>query len=129
MSRWDPVTAKVLDLWPLPNRNVTGPVSNYTGNVSNSQDMNAFDVKGDYQFERAGRLFVRESYSKSTLDTKPPANPFMAADPDSKQANHNAVAGYSASIRPHILNELRLGSIASIHSISAMMRASIRTIF
>lgn len=109
MSRWDPVTAQVINLWPLPNRNVVGPVTNYTENVSNSQDMNAFDVKGDYQFERAGRIFVRESYSRSKLDTKPPANQFMAADPDSNQNNHNAVVGYSNSFRPNILNELRLG--------------------
>lgn len=109
MSRWDPVAAKVLDLWPMPNRNVTGPVSNYTQNVSNAQNVDAFDVKGDYQFEKAGRLFLRESYSKSKLDTVPPANPFMAADPDSNQNNHNAVAGFSNSFRPNILNELRLG--------------------
>jgi hypothetical protein len=109
VSRWDPVTAQVLKIWPTPNRNVVGPVSNYVQNVSDSQNVNAFDIKGDYQFERAGRLFVRESYSRSKLDTMPPGNQFMAANPDSSQNSHNAVAGYSASIRPNILNELRLG--------------------
>ncbi|MGH9631825.1 MAG: TonB-dependent receptor domain-containing protein, partial [Bryobacteraceae bacterium] len=94
---------------PLPNRNVTGPVANYTENVSNAQNLDAMDIKGDYQFERHGRLFLRESYSRSKLDTVPPANQFMAADPDARQNNHNAVAGYSNSFKPNILNELRFG--------------------
>jgi len=108
-ARWDSVAKQVVSIWPQPNRNVVGPVSNYTQNTTNSQDVNAFDIKGDYQFEKAGRLFGRESYSRSKLNTMPPGNEFMAADPDSNQNNHNAVIGYSASIRPTFLNELRLG--------------------
>lgn len=108
-NRWDSVSSKVLDIWPMPNRTVVGPVANYLENTTNGQDVNAFDIKGDYQFEKAGRLFVRESYTRSRLNIQPPANQFIQADPDSSQSSHNAVAGYTAGIRPHILNELRLG--------------------
>ncbi len=110
-DRWDPVTAKVLDLWPMPNRPSSrpGPYQNYFENVSNAQTVDSFDIKGDYQFERAGRLFVRESYTRRNLDNVPPANIFMNADPDSNSRNHNAVIGHTASFRPTLLNELRLG--------------------
>ncbi|MCW5982750.1 MAG: TonB-dependent receptor [Bryobacteraceae bacterium] len=111
VSRWDPVTARVLEIWPQPNKAPSrpGPFQNYGENVSNSQTVNAFDIKGDYQFERAGRLFIRESHARRDLDTVPPANQFMSADPDSRSRNHNAVAGYSTAIRPNLLNELRVG--------------------
>ena len=110
-TRWDPVTAQVLGIWPKENIAPArpGPYSNYFQNVSNSQTMNAFDIKGDYQFERAGRLFVRESHASRDLNNNAPANRFMSADPDSNSHSHNAVIGHSIPIRPNLLNELRLG--------------------
>ena len=91
----------------MPNR--PGAVNNYIENVSDAQDVNTFNIKVDYQFERAGRVFARESYTRSNLDTQPAGNQFIATDPDARSRNHNAVIGYSVSIRPTILNELRLG--------------------
>jgi hypothetical protein len=110
-TRWDSVTRQVVDIFPAPNTASTrpGPFQNYIQNVSNSQNVGAFDIKVDYNFEKAGRLFVRESYVKRILDNVPPGNQFMFSDPDSESRNHNAVVGYSASIRPTLLNELRLG--------------------
>ena len=110
-NRWDPVTAQVLDIWPQQNiaPAVPGPYSNYFQNVSNGQTMDAFDVKGDYQFQRAGRLFARESYAVRDLNNNAPANRFLSADPDSSSHSHNAVIGHSIPIRPNLLNELRLG--------------------
>jgi hypothetical protein len=106
-ARFDPVSAKVLPLWPTPNQ--PGAVNNYIENVSDAQNVNTLNIKGDYQFEKAGRLFLRESYTRSNLDAQPAGNQFLSTDPDAKSRNHNAVIGYSVSIRPTILNELRLG--------------------
>lgn len=110
-ERWDRVTSQVLDLWPQPNREPSrpGPFQNYFENVSNKQTVDAFDIKVDYQFERWGRLFVRESYAARDLDVTPPANQFMNADPDSTSRNHNAVIGYTLPISPVTLNDLRIG--------------------
>ena len=110
-SRWDGVTSKVLGLWPKANISPTapGPYGNYAENASNKQRMDAFDVKGDYHFERLGRLFVRESYVNRNLDTAMMGNPYMMVDPDSRSRNHNAVIGHSISFGEATLNELRLG--------------------
>ena len=110
-QRWDSVTGKVLDIWPAPNIGASrpGPFQNYFENVSNAQTVDAFDIKGDYQFRTAGRMFVRESWTRRVLDNVPPANIFMNTDPDSKSNNHNAVVGHTFAIRPTVLNELRLG--------------------
>jgi hypothetical protein len=110
-NRWDSVTKQVMGLWPQPNQPGTrvGPYQNFGVNTSDAQTMNAFDVKGDYQFEKIGRIFLRESYAKRYLDVAPPYNRFMFASPDSDARNHNAVFGLSTSIRPTLLNELRIG--------------------
>ena len=110
MSRWDPIAAKVLQLWPQPNLTPDRPGGpNYFENASNAQNVNAFDVKFDYQFERFGRVFARESYSKRFLDQAPPGNQFIMADPDSESRSHNAVVGHSVAFTPNLVNELRLG--------------------
>jgi hypothetical protein len=100
-----------MGLWPQPNQSGTrtGPYQNFGINTSDAQTMNNFDVKGDYQFERRGRMFMRESYSKRYLDVEPPYNRFMFASPDSDARNHNAVFGYSVPLRPTMLIELRVG--------------------
>ncbi len=111
-SRWDPVSRQVLGIWPQPNApgSRLGPYQNYQENVSNSQNVDAFDLKGDYQFEKAGRLFLRESYVSRDLTAPPPAgNRFLSSGPNSQSRNHNAVIGYSVALRPTLLNELRLG--------------------
>jgi len=111
-SRWDAVAGKVLAIWPQPNTAPArpGPYQNYQEHVSNSQRVDAFDIKGDYQFETAGHLFLRESYVSRDLAAPPPAsNRFLSSGPNSESRNHNAVVGYSLPIRPTLLNELRLG--------------------
>ncbi len=111
LTRWDSVSQQVLGIWPQPNSpgSRLGPYSNYQENLSDSQTVDAFDIKGDYQFEKLGRLFLRESYVRRNLLSPSPANQFMSGGPAAKSWNHNAVVGYSVPIHPTLLNELRLG--------------------
>jgi carboxypeptidase family protein len=108
ISRIDPVSAKALSLWPLPNR--SGVVNNYIENISQTQDVNQIDIRGDYQFEKFGRLFVRESYQKRALRSSLPNAPFLAfGEINSDSRDHNAVIGHSYSFTPSLLNEFRFG--------------------
>ncbi len=107
-NRFDPVAARALSLWPLANR--PGLVNNYIENISQSQDVNQFDIRGDYQFAELGRLFVRESYSKRALRSALPNAPFLAfGEINSDSRDHNAVIGHSYSFSPTLLNEFRFG--------------------
>jgi hypothetical protein len=106
--RFDPVSVKALSLWPLPNR--SGVVNNYGENISQTQDVNQIDIRGDYQFSKLGRLFVRESYSKRALRSRLPNAPFLAfGEINSDSRDHNAVIGHSYSFSPTLLNEFRFG--------------------
>ncbi|MCI0422450.1 MAG: Plug and carboxypeptidase regulatory-like domain-containing protein, partial [Acidobacteria bacterium] len=107
-GRMDPVAVRALSLWPLPN--LPGLANNYVENLSQTQDVNQFDIRGDYQFVRLGRLFVRESYSKRALRSSLPGAPFIAFNEiNSDSRDHNAVIGHTYSFTPTLLNELRLG--------------------
>jgi hypothetical protein len=107
-NRFDAVAAKALSLWPLPNR--SGVVNNYGENISQTQDVNQIDIRGDYQFAEWGRLFVRESYQKRALRSRLPNAPFLAfGEINSDSRDHNAVIGHSYSFTPTLLNEFRFG--------------------
>ncbi|MCI0392733.1 MAG: TonB-dependent receptor [Acidobacteria bacterium] len=108
-GRMDPVAVKALSLWPLPNR--SGAVNNYLENLSQRQDVNQFDIRGDYQFAEWGRLFVRESYSKRDLRVSLRNAPFINTgdNVNSISRDHNAVIGHTYSFTPALLNEFRLG--------------------
>jgi hypothetical protein len=107
-NRFDPVAARALSLWPVANR--PGTVNNYGENISQTQDVHQFDLRGDYHFSKLGRLFVRESYSKRNLRSRLPNAPFLAfGEINSNSRDHNAVIGHSYSFTPTLLNEFRLG--------------------
>ena len=108
LGRFDAVSRNALSLWPLPNR--PGVVNNYGENISQTQDVNQFDVRGDYQFSKWGRLFVRESYQRRDLRSSLPGAPFLAfGEINSDSRDHNAVIGHSYSFSPTLLNEFRFG--------------------
>jgi len=107
-NRFDAVSVKALSLYPLPNR--SGVVNNYGENISQTQDVNQIDIRGDYQFSKLGRLFVRESYQKRALRSRLPNAPFLAfGEINSDSRDHNAVIGHSYSFSPTLLNEFRFG--------------------
>ena len=107
-SRMDPVAVKALSLWPLPNRE--GVANNYLDTNSQKQDLDQVDIRGDYQFAKWGRLFVRESYARRELRTGVTNAPFLSTgDTNSSSRDHNAVIGHSYSFTSTLLNEFRFG--------------------
>src|SRR5262249_17380027 len=109
-NRMCPVAVKALSLWPLPLPNRSGLVNNYVKNISQKQNVHQIDIRLDYQFEKWGRLFARESYSNRELRSSLPGAPFLAfGEINSDSRDHNAVIGHSYSFTPTLLNELRFG--------------------
>jgi outer membrane receptor protein involved in Fe transport len=109
-TRFDPVAAKVANLWPLPNAVGGLPVANFITNVSQQQQVDAGDIKGDYVLNPAVRLFVRESYNRRDYVSPPPGGIFIAAGQENAQSRqHNAVVGYTHTISPSMISEFRLG--------------------
>lgn len=107
-SQWDPISAQILQFWPTPNR--PGYQDNYWADGVETQGLNQFDAKADYDLGSNGRLFARESYTKRNLTDPVIFSRFLyTGGMNSTSRNHNADIGYVRSFSPTLLNELRVG--------------------
>jgi len=113
-ARWDPITTKVLELWPRPNTVPTsynnGPNINYVENLSGVNDPDQYDIKVNFRLSDKNEIFVRESYNPRTFRTPSPGNKYIAtSDANADSKNHNSVVGHTYAFSPTLLSELRLG--------------------
>ena len=107
-SQWDPISAQILQFWPTPNR--SGYQDNYWVNGVETQTLNAFDAKVDYDLGRKGRLFARESYAKRDLVDPIIYSRFLyTGGMNSTSRNHNATINYVLPFTPSLLNQFRAG--------------------
>jgi Carboxypeptidase regulatory-like domain len=106
-NRINPIARRVADVWPLPNR--PGLVDNYIENNVATNDINAFDVRGDVHSARWGSLFARYSRADRDFVDPPAGNQFMELGNSSQSGNFNAVVGHTHTISANKLNEFRFG--------------------
>lgn len=106
-SRINPIARQVADIYPLPNR--PGLVNNFIQNNVITQDVNAFDLRGDVVLERWGSLFARYSRSQRDFVEPAPGNMFMQEGNTSESTNYNAVVGHTHTFSSNRLNEFRFG--------------------
>ncbi len=116
-SRWDPVAAKLLTMFPEPNVagsvNNLGPSNNYLSNPVEPNDTNQFDVRIDHKISDSDSIFGRFSFSNNT-DNPPGAIPppiDAASFGSGNFANQprNVVISETHIFNPRLINELRLG--------------------
>jgi hypothetical protein len=116
-SRWDPVAAKLLSMFPAPN--VAGQASsfgisnNYLSNPVEPNDTNQFDVRIDEQISASDSIFGRFSFSNNT-DNPPGAIPPPLDAASFSSGNfinqpRNVVLSETHIFTPRTINELRLG--------------------
>lgn len=67
-SRWDPVTAKLMNAYPLPT--TSGLSNNLVTSPTRQQDWNQYDVRVDHTQSERDNFFARYSWSK-TATTNP----------------------------------------------------------
>jgi Carboxypeptidase regulatory-like domain len=113
-SRWDAVSARVLEVWPLPNATPTafnnGPNINYIENITQKNDPDQYDIKVNFKISEKSDLFVRESYNPRTFRYPAPGNRFInTANANADSKNHNAVIGHTYTFTPTLLSEFRVG--------------------
>ena len=116
-TRWDPVAAKLLSMFPAPN--VAGQASsfgisnNYLSNPVEPNDTNQFDLRIDEQISASDSIFGRFSFSNNT-DNPPGAIPPPLDAASFSSGNfinqpRNLVLSETHIFTPRTVNELRLG--------------------
>jgi hypothetical protein len=116
-SRWNPISAKLLSMFPEPNTpgqfNNFGPANNYLSNPVEPNDTNQLDLRIDHRISDSDSIFGRFSWS-NTRDVPPGAipPPLDAASFSSGvflQKPRNVVVSETHIFTPRLINELRLG--------------------
>src|SRR5579864_8413980 len=116
-SRWNPLAAKLLSMFPEPNVpgqfNNFGPANNYLSNPVEPNDTNQLDLRIDHKISESDSIFGRFSWSNQR-DVPPGAipPPLDAANFASGvflQKPRNVVVSETHIFTPRLINELRLG--------------------
>jgi hypothetical protein len=120
-DRWDPVTTKLLNAYPLPTTSAI--VNNYRTNLAQKQNWNQGDVRFDHQFTANDNFFARWSiqHTETIAPYTFPAvqipgvskaigvgNEDSFAGPAFNPTQH-AVASYTKVLSPRLINDFRVG--------------------
>jgi hypothetical protein len=100
-NRWDPVTAKLINAYPLPTS--AALVNNLVTTPKRLQDWDQYDVRVDHTHNEANTFFARHSWSK-TATTNPYTFPAVNLAGVGKAVgigNEDTFAGTSALIAHH----------------------------
>ncbi len=114
VSRMDPVSLKVNDFYPIPNRTPTNAFTN-ANNFSNDsgqiRSMRQYTAKIDHRFGDKNSLFGRYSYFLHKTDNGGSIypNPIVSTRDDALE-NQNFALSDTHSFSPTMLNELRVGA-------------------
>lgn len=109
----DPVAAKLVQLYPMPNVPGTGFFNNnFISNGILNNDINQFDVRVDHNLSSRDNLFARYSFQQ-TDRSEPPVldDPVASGDFSSDYLirGQNAVGGWSRIFGAAIFSEFRAG--------------------
>lgn len=108
-NQFDPLSAKLIDLYPQPN--LPGIANNYYFSAPETTNTNEYDGRLDYDLNSTQRFFVR--YSRRDFDQVQPGSlPLPAAGGtwETVGLTANSVSGnWNATLSSTATNELRLG--------------------
>jgi hypothetical protein len=108
-SRFDPIAAAVIALYPLPN--LPGRVSNYFSSPVSMNDTDQVDTRIDHNFTQNHRLFGR--YSRRRTDRLTPGSLPLPADGGAwtieALLGNSGVANLNSTLSASSNNEFRIG--------------------
>jgi Carboxypeptidase regulatory-like domain/TonB-dependent Receptor Plug Domain/TonB dependent receptor len=116
-SLLDPAALKITSLLPLPNQfDASGnalPFNNYAVTRMDTSNLESFDIRLDHQFSTSNNLFVRESFQNTGAFAPsifgPPLGGTIEGAGATRARNQNAGLGYTSTISPTIMNDVRIG--------------------
>ncbi|MBM3735416.1 MAG: hypothetical protein FJW39_06475 [Acidobacteria bacterium] len=112
-GRFDPITPKIVELYPLPNRvpqNAFTQAQNFQDAARSTIDWRQWNFKVDHRINDRNSMFVRYTSAQH----KPFGNSFFL-DPSAggnrsdDQTNRNAVVSDTHTFSPTLINDLRVG--------------------
>jgi hypothetical protein len=114
VSRMDPVSLKINEFYPVPNRTPTNAftnANNFSNDSGNARSMRQYTAKVDHRFSDKNSLFARYSYFLHKTDNGGSIYPDpIVSKRDDALENANFALSDTHSFSPTLLNELRVGA-------------------
>ena len=111
-SRWDPVSRKMMELYPAPN--IAGrehTTDNYFYSPTDQNRADQYDMRADHNFTDQHRFFARYSI-RDQFRNEAGTLPYPAMGGQGQTVvlkGHNVVGNLSSTVTPMMFNELRFG--------------------
>jgi hypothetical protein len=113
-SRWDPVAAKLLALYPAPN--LPGRATNFYFDPQETVNEDQYDIKLDHHFRDADAIFVRVSQGWN-YNLPPTPLPLPANQPSQVNLGQRQVTvGETHAFSQNQVNEFRLAFLYSLEN-------------
>jgi hypothetical protein len=123
-NRFDPITRKILDFWPLPNQ---APINSFTQS-QNYQDQsltktnwNQLNARVDHRFTDSNSMFFRYTgVQHDTAGNSIYTDPTVGQDRHDIQTNRNVMVSDTHTFGPTLLNNLRVGLMRQVFNFAAV---------
>ena len=113
-NRWDPVSAQLIELYPLPTN--SGETNNFTFNPKQSDTGDQYDTRLDHRLSAKDTLYGRFSFlDRDLLVPGPLPLPAVGSGAggsrtsDQLHTNRNLAVVYTHVFSPRIINDFRFG--------------------
>ena len=112
-SRFDPITRKILDFWPLPNRTPTNTFTqsqNFEDQALTKTNWTQSNFRVDHRFTDRNSMFFRYTHARhGTSGNSIFTDPTVGQNRVDNQINRNAMISDTHTFSPTLLNNLRVG--------------------
>ncbi len=110
-SRISPIAAALLNdpnLYPLPNRTVTGVTGNYVGETLTTNRANQGDFRVDWNTSTKDKVFGRFSFAEYQAKTSKRAMPLLLGS-QTDAPFRNVAVNWNRVVKPSLVNEVLVG--------------------
>ena len=123
-SPWDPITPKIVDFWPLPNRTPVNQFTfaqNYSDVSTSNVDWSQWNTTVDHRFNDSNSMFVRYTQSRhQPFGNAIFTDPTVGSNRFDDQTNRNAVVSDTHTFSPTVINNLRVGIMRQAFEFTAI---------
>ncbi|PYV34721.1 MAG: hypothetical protein DMG09_20795 [Acidobacteria bacterium] len=112
-NHFDPITRKILDFWPAPNRTPSNPFTfsqNFEDSALTKTDWTQANVRIDHSFNQSNSMFFRYTHARhQTAGNSIFTDPTVGQNREDDQINRNVMLSDTHTFSPTLINNLRVG--------------------
>lgn len=123
-NRFDPITRKILDFWPMPNRapiNTFTQSQNFEDQSLTKTDWTQSNVRVDHRFSDGNSMFFRYTHARhQTAGNSIYTDPTVGQNREDDQINRNVMVSDTHTFSASLLNNLRVGLMRQAFDFAAI---------